>query len=222
MSPQVRESINAMRRRAAAEAEEKKPRLLAPVKPAPDSITRSGGPRTPSAEQARTRRRRARTGGAGSPPFERKIEAQRWSMSRRRGHRHRRRSARAREFTAWGGTARQIWTDGTVRQRSRRCRTLATVPRAPTAVSSQRAASRPATENWPAPSTIRTANYVHMALRGRSTGESSNNPQRAYARRASVPPGGNDDPDHRGGRLAWRGTGVPRPRRSGAPRGASG
>lgn len=42
VSPQVRESINAMRRRAAAEAEEKKPRLLAPVKPAPDPITRSG------------------------------------------------------------------------------------------------------------------------------------------------------------------------------------
>lgn len=42
LSPQVTESINAMRAKAAAEAEEKKPRLLAPVKPAPDPVTRSG------------------------------------------------------------------------------------------------------------------------------------------------------------------------------------
>lgn len=42
LSPQVTESINAMREQAAAEAEAKRPQLLAPVKPAPEPITRSG------------------------------------------------------------------------------------------------------------------------------------------------------------------------------------
>lgn len=42
LSPQVTESINAMREQAAAEAEAKRPQLLAPVKPAPQPITRSG------------------------------------------------------------------------------------------------------------------------------------------------------------------------------------
>lgn len=40
--PSTTEGINAMRRRAAAEAEAKRPQLLAPVKAAPNPVTRSG------------------------------------------------------------------------------------------------------------------------------------------------------------------------------------